>query len=104
MASVVTAAPPPLALHKLDKRFGATHALKVVIGKWLNPPSSSSSTSRRSAWTSAQSGNLSAAGPLPVKGGRHHDLVLPAEGLRARRHPARLSSGRTGRKPRTKGR
>jgi ribose transport system ATP-binding protein len=40
MASVVTAAPtdgaPLLALHKLDKRFGATHALKVVIGKWLN--------------------------------------------------------------------
>ena len=40
MASVVTAAPtdgaPPLALHKLDKHFGATHALKVVIGKWLN--------------------------------------------------------------------
>ena len=40
MASVVTAAPtdgaPLLALHKLDKRFGAAHALKVVIGKWLN--------------------------------------------------------------------
>ena len=40
MASVVTAAPtdgaPLLALHKLDKHFGATHALKVVIGKWLN--------------------------------------------------------------------
>ena len=40
MASVVTAAPtdgaPLLALHKLGKRFGATHALKVVIGKWLN--------------------------------------------------------------------
>jgi len=40
MASVVTAAPtdgaPLLALHKMGKRFGATHALKVVIGKWLN--------------------------------------------------------------------
>ena len=40
MASVVTAAPtdgaPLLALHKLDKHFGATHALKVVIGKGLN--------------------------------------------------------------------
>jgi hypothetical protein len=37
MASVVTAAATdgalPLALHKLDKHFGATHALKVVIGK-----------------------------------------------------------------------
>jgi ribose transport system ATP-binding protein len=27
---------PLLALHKLDRRFGATHTLKVVIGKWLN--------------------------------------------------------------------
>ena len=27
---------PLLALHKLDKRFGATHTLKVVIGTWLN--------------------------------------------------------------------
>jgi len=40
MASVVAAAPidgaPPVALHKLDKRFGATLALRVVIGKWLN--------------------------------------------------------------------
>src|SRR5271166_3204926 len=40
MASVVTAAPtdgaPLLALHKLDKHFGTTHALKVVIGKGLN--------------------------------------------------------------------
>jgi hypothetical protein len=36
MAQVVTAAPmdgaPMLGLHKLDKHFGATHALKVVIG------------------------------------------------------------------------
>ncbi len=34
MASVVTAAPtdgaPPLAFHKLDKHFGATHVLKAV--------------------------------------------------------------------------
>lgn len=40
MASVVTAAPtdgaPLLALHKLDKHFGATHALKIMIGKGLN--------------------------------------------------------------------
>ncbi len=40
MASVVTAAPmdgaPMLALHKLDKHFGATRALKVVIGKGLD--------------------------------------------------------------------
>ena len=40
MALVVTAAPtdgaPPLALYKLYKHFGAAHALKVVIGKWLN--------------------------------------------------------------------
>jgi ABC-type sugar transport system ATPase subunit len=40
MASVVTAAPIDgtllLALHKLDKHFGATHGLKVVIGKGLN--------------------------------------------------------------------
>jgi ribose transport system ATP-binding protein len=40
MASVVTAAPtdgaPQLALHKLGKHFGGTHALKVAIGRWLN--------------------------------------------------------------------
>jgi ribose transport system ATP-binding protein len=40
MASVVTAAPSDgaslLALHKLDKHFRATHALKVVIGRGLN--------------------------------------------------------------------
>ena len=40
MASVVTAAPtddaPPLVLHKLRTRFGAIHALTIVIGKWLN--------------------------------------------------------------------
>jgi ABC-type sugar transport system ATPase subunit len=40
MASVVTAAPmdgaPLLALHKPNKRFGATHALKLVIGKEPN--------------------------------------------------------------------
>ena len=40
MTSVVTAAPTDgasrLALHKLDKGFGVTYALKVVIGKWLN--------------------------------------------------------------------
>ena len=40
MASVFTATPTDgallLALHKLDKGFGATHALKVVIGKWVN--------------------------------------------------------------------
>ena len=40
MASVVTASPtdgaPTLELHKLDKHFGATHALKVVIGKGLS--------------------------------------------------------------------
>ncbi len=43
MASVVTAAPtdgaPLLALHKLDKHFGATHALKVVISKGLRAES-----------------------------------------------------------------
>ena len=40
MASADVAAPTdgaaPLALHKLDKHFGATHACKVVIGKRLN--------------------------------------------------------------------
>ena len=39
MTSVVTAAPTDgaslLALHKLDKGFGATHALKVVTGAKL---------------------------------------------------------------------
>ena len=53
MAFVVTAAPtdgaPLFALHKLDKCFGATQALKVVLGKRLNPPTSSSSTNRTSA-------------------------------------------------------
>jgi hypothetical protein len=40
MASVVTGDPmdgaPLLALHKPNKRFGATHALKLVIGKGPN--------------------------------------------------------------------
>jgi hypothetical protein len=40
MASVVAAAPSdgarPLALHKLDKHFDTTHALKVVIDTGLN--------------------------------------------------------------------
>ena|SRR5271165_1415199 len=97
MASVVTGAPTDgaslLALHKLDKRFDATHALKVVIGKGLNAASGSlASTSRRSAWTLAPRRNSIGRLPPTREGrGRNHDLVLPAGGLRSRRHPARLS-------------
>ncbi len=40
MVSVVAAVPtdgaPLFALRKPDKRFAATHVLRVVVGKWLN--------------------------------------------------------------------
>jgi hypothetical protein len=87
VASVVAAAPtdgaPLLALHKLDKRFGATHALKVVIGKGLNYGVKlfifDEPTVALDVGAKAEIHRLLAF-PIREGRGRYHGLVLPAAG------------------------
>jgi|SRR5579863_2854015 len=72
MASVVTAAPtdgaPPPASRKLSKPLGAAHALKVAVGKWLDPPRASFSTRGGRRERRRERGNPSPAGPSHAKG------------------------------------
>ena len=85
MASVVAAAPtdgaPLLALHKLDKRFGATHALKVVISKGLNYGVKififDEPTVALDVGAKAEIHRILAF-PIREGRGRYHGLVLPA--------------------------